>query len=248
MVEVQAYNTAVVTGAAGDIGRAIVARLLQRGIRVAALDLSMEAMPASVCSEGSDPQLSCFVCDVTQSDQVHAVARVIDDTFVQVDSLITSAAVFRRTPALYPSADASRDVIDTNLLGVLHAVEAFGSIMARARSGRIVHIASIAACTGSALAAGYAASKAGVVAAMRSHARELAPYGIVVNALLPGICATAMTAQDQAMIERFIVPRIPLKRLAQPDEVAEVVEFLVTCRTTYLNGAAITMDGGLHVG
>src|SRR5918997_5230783 len=101
------------------------------------------------------------VTDVAEPEQVALAAKTIDGVFGRVDVLVTSAGVFARTPALRPSAEALDRVLEVNLKGALHCTAAFGPIMARARSGRIIHLASVSAVTGAALASAYAASKAG---------------------------------------------------------------------------------------
>ena len=241
----ESRGIAVVTGAAGGIGGAIVTRLVARGFRVAALDRDIDALGSLYASSDG---VRCFAIDVTNHARVADVARVIEAELGAVVALVNNAGVFIRTPALgYDEADVAR-VLATNLAGALSCTSAFCAAMARRRSGRVVNVASIAAATGAALAAAYAASKAGLVVATASHARELAPAGIAVNAVLPGYTRTAMLAPDSALAEKFVLPRIPLRRFAEPAEIAEVVEMLLTLNTPYLTGAAIPIDGGLHVG
>jgi NAD(P)-dependent dehydrogenase (short-subunit alcohol dehydrogenase family) len=236
---------AIVTGAAGGIGAAIVRRLLARGVCVVALDLDGSRL-GDVCGPPS-ARLHPLVVDVTDPGAVDQAADDVATALGCASILVCCAGAFARTPALQPGSAASR-LLAVNLESAVHCTRAFGAQMAKRGGGRIVHVASIAATTGAATASVYAASKAGLVALARSHARELAPQGIAVNAVLPGYCRTAMTARDAATLEAFVVPRIPLKRLAEPDEIAEVVEMLATCSTPYLTGAAIEIDGGLHVG
>lgn len=236
---------AVVTGAAGGIGAAVAARLAQRGMRVVAMDIDEERL-REACGEGG-ASMHPFVVDVSDRDAVERAAEDVATALGPAAVLVSSAGIFARTPAL-GSSDAMRELLAVNLEGAVYLTRAFGSQMAKRGHGRIVHVASIAASTGAAAASVYAASKAGLVALTRSHARELAGLGIAVNAVLPGYTRTGMTAADEGMLDVFVVPRIPLKRLALPDEIAEVVELLATCETPYLTGAAIEIDGGLHVG
>lgn len=241
------YRVAVVTGAAGGIGRALLDRLLRAGWRVAALDHD-EAALAELATSVAPAYLRCFPVDVGDAAQVAAAAAAVDTELSRVDALVTCAGVFARTPALRPDPALFERVLRVNLQGVANATASFGALMARAKTGRIVHVASAAAHSGAALAGAYAASKAGVVALTKSHARELADVGIAVNAVLPGFVDTPMTAPNRAMLERFVLPRVPVGRLGQADEIAEVVEFLMTCRSGYLTGATILVDGGLHAG
>jgi 3-oxoacyl-[acyl-carrier protein] reductase len=240
-------GVAVVTGAAGGIGRAVVRRLLDAGLRVVATDVSEEALRELAQAREAQPRLACEVMDVADVDSIRAAAARVDAAFHRVDVLVTCAGVFQQISALKDDAAAVERVLRVNLTGTLHTTTHFGALMART-GGRIVHVSSIAGHTGAALAGPYAASKAGMVALTQSHARELAPHGISVNAVLPGYVDTAMAAPMRATLHQFVVPRIPLRRFAQPDEVAEVIGFLATCKTQYLTGAAIPIDGGLHVG
>ncbi len=236
---------AVVTGAAGGIGAAVAARLALRGMRVVAMDIDADRL-REACGEGG-ASMHPLVVDVSDPAAVERAAEDVVTALGPAAVLVSSAGVFARTPAL-GSYEAMHRLLAVNLEGAVYLTRAFGSQMATRGYGRIVHVASIAASTGAAAASVYAASKAGLVALTRSHARELAGLGIAVNAVLPGYTRTAMTAADEGMLDVFVVPRIPLKRLAMPDEIAEVVELLATCETPYLTGAAIEIDGGLHVG
>ncbi|MFP2907516.1 SDR family NAD(P)-dependent oxidoreductase [Pyxidicoccus sp. 3LFB2] len=240
-------RVAVVTGAAGGIGRAVVQRLLRAGLHVVATDHSEQPL-RDLAELGKDqPRLSCEVLDVADVESVRGAAARVDAAHHRVDVLVTCAGVFQQISALKDDAAAVERVLRINLTGTLHTTTHFGAIMART-GGRIVHVSSIAGLTGAALAGPYAASKAGMVALTQSHARELAPHGISVNAVLPGYVDTPMAAPMRATLQQFVMPRVPLRRFAQPDEVAEVIEFLATCKTPYLTGAAIPIDGGLHVG
>lgn len=230
---------AVVTGGASGIGRAITLALRAGGHPVAIVDRDRP----------SDDVDATFVrADVTSRDDLERAAGRIEDVLGPIGILVNGAGVFEKSPALEYDDSVVRRILAINLEGVLLATSVFGRRMAARRHGRIVNIASIAAHAGAALASAYAASKAGLVAATQSHARELAPLGISVNAILPGYCDTPMLASERALVHSFVVPRIPLRRVARPEEIAEVVVALVSLRTPYLTGAAIPIDGGLHVG
>jgi len=239
-------TVAIVTGAAGGIGAAIVRRLIGRGARVVAMDLDHERIVAA-CGEPS-AALHPMVVDVTDAAAVERAADDVATALGRAGILVCCAGIFGRTPALGPATELVDQLLAVNLGGAVHCTRAFGAQMAAANTGRIVHVASIAATTGAATASVYAASKAGLVALARSHARELASANIAVNAVLPGYVRTAMTDGEAKTLGLFVVPRIALRRLAEPDEIAEVVVMLATCTTPYLTGAAIEIDGGLHVG
>jgi 3-oxoacyl-[acyl-carrier protein] reductase len=240
-------RVAIVTGAAGGIGSHVTQRLLARGYRVAAVDRDSSGLRA-LCKRLANPALSSAVFDAADPVPVGQYINEIVDRWARLDSVITCAGLFAQTSAVANDTATMRALLAANLESVIHLTSAAAPHLRHAPNGRIVHVSSIAAECGAALASVYAASKAGVVALVKSHARELAPLGISVNAVLPGYCATPMLDPMRAYVERFVVPRIALKRLAEPDEIAEVVEFLVTCKTNYLTGSSIIVDGGLHVG
>lgn len=236
---------AVVTGAAGGIGEAVVRRLLARPMFVVAIDADAERLATAF--GGGSTLLHPLVVDVGDAAAIDRAADDVATALGLASILISCAGIFARTPALETSEHVDR-LLAVNLAGPVHLTRAFGRQMKKRGRGRIVHVASIAATTGAATAAVYAASKAGLVALARSHARELATFGIAVNAVLPGYCRTPMSAPEAGTLAKFVVPRIPLKRLAEPDEIAEVIEMLALCDTPYLTGATIEIDGGLHVG
>ena len=241
-------RVAIVTGAGGGIGSHVVQRLLARGYRVAAVDREPSHL-RRLCERLEDTSgLSSAVLDVADPKLVEGCVSETVERWGRLDAVVTCAGMFAQTPIGTIDANTARALLASNLESVIHLSSAATRPMATGRGGRMVHVSSIAAECGSALASVYAASKAGVVALVKSHARELAPLGISVNAVLPGYCATPMLDPMRAFVERFVMPRIALKRVAEPDEIAEVVEFLVTCRTSYLTGSAIIVDGGLHVG
>ena len=244
----QPGKVVVVTGAAGGIGTAIVRLLLRNGCAVIATDSNTDALHALHQARGASDALTTQAMDVTKPESIRAVCEIVWGRFGRVDALVNNAGVFCRTPALAVEEETMQRILDVNLAGVLRCTALFGQMMARNGGGRIVQIASMAGVTGAALASVYAASKAGVIAAARSAARELAPYKIAVNVVAPGFCDTPMLAPERAMVDRFTVPKIPAGRLADPEEVAEIVLFLATLCTPYLTGSVLTLDGGLSVG
>jgi NAD(P)-dependent dehydrogenase (short-subunit alcohol dehydrogenase family) len=238
-------RVAVVTGAAGGIGAAIVGELLRRRLRVVATDVSAAGLARLTEVHGREP-LDVLEMDVRDRAQVERAAEHVIARRGRVDALVNAAGVFVRTPALAIDEEALRLVLAVNLEGALRVTSIFGARMVT--SGRIVHVGSVSGATGAAVASVYAASKAGLVAAARSAARELAARRITVNVVAPGFCDTAMLAPERAMVERFTLPRIPAQRLCLPHEVAEGVAFFVCAESDYATGAVLMLDGGLSVG
>ncbi|MEK7705232.1 MAG: SDR family oxidoreductase [Myxococcota bacterium] len=237
-------RVAVVTGAARGIGRAIVDDLALAGLHVVATDRDLVGIEGIV----HERVVAAQAMDVTDAAEVERCATSVVARFGRIDVLVNNAGVFHQTPALAIDEANLREILDVNLAGALRCTAAFGRVMARNGGGRIINIASVSAITGAALACVYAASKAGLIAATRSAARELAPHGITVNAVAPGYTDTAMLTPYKALVERFAAGRIPLARFATPTDVAEVVTFLATAPGGYLTGSVITLDGGMSSG
>lgn len=246
---------AVVTGAAGGFGREIVHSLLQEGFLVAATDTAKERLSQLPNYSQGEENLQCLFMDVADIDSIQTAAAQILNRFNdgQITVLVNNAGIFERTPILFSDCyDRVRKTIEINLLGTYYCTSIFARYMVNHKFGRIINIASIAGTWGAALASAYAASKGGMIAASQSWARELAPYGISVNALAPGVFQTQMSDRAEpkgvSFIEKQLVDFIPVRRLGNPQDVAELVAFLATCKTNYLNGAIFTLDGGLQIG
>lgn len=239
-------RVAVVTGAGRGIGAGVVQRLAAAGLTVVATDV--DGAPAELAEGAVSGRVVRRVMDVTDRAAVERTAAEVEERFGTVHVLVNNAGVFRQTPALRLDEAALRQILDVNLCGTLRCTAVFGAVMSRHGGGRILDIASMSGLGGAALACVYAASKGGMIAAARSAARELAPHGITVNVVAPGFCDTGMMDSQRAIVDRFMVPRIPLRRVATVDDVAEVVAFLATSQTSYLTGSVVTLDGGLTSG
>ncbi len=162
--------------------------------------------------------------------------------------LVANAGVTRDTLALRMSEDAWSEVIDTNLTAVFRVTKRALAKMLRLHRGRVILISSVAAFIGSAGQANYAASKAGLVGMARSLASEVASRTITVNVVAPGLVGTNMlSALGEVRVAEFAA-RVPLGRVARPEEIAEVVGFLASAGAGYVTGAVLPVDGGLGMG
>lgn len=228
----------LVTGGARGIGLACAQRFLAAGDKVAVTFNSSDPPPGTLGLK----------CDVTSTEQVDAAFAEIEQAWGPVEVLVANAGITKDTLLLRMSEDDFTGVVDTNLTGAYRVVKRAAHGMIRARAGRIVLMSSVVGLLGSAGQANYAASKAGLVGLCRSLARELGSRGITVNVVAPGPVATDMTAVLGEKRIGELTSAVPLGRLAQPDEIAGVVEFLAGPDAGYITGAVIPVDGGLGMG
>jgi 3-oxoacyl-[acyl-carrier protein] reductase len=138
-------------------------------------------------------------------------------------------------------------VLTINLKGAFHCVQAVAKIMMKQRSGRIINMASVVGVMGNPGQANYVASKAGLIGLTKTAARELAPRGITVNAVAPGFIDTPMTADLPEKVKAAMLAQIPLGRIGQPEDVAEVVAFLASDKAAYITGQVIHINGGMYM-
>lgn len=244
-------QVAVVTGSSGGLGRAIAEHLSGQGFYVAATDISKEGLDNLQKSAHSE-RLQCFTMDVRDLGSVKKASLEISMAFsLPVTVLVNNAGLFLRHPVTKADfSETAQRILQVNLLGAFHCTETFCKSMLAAKYGRIINIASIAGIYGAGHGSAYAASKAGLIAATKSWARELGPFGINVNAIAPGIIQTSMLDKQnipRLQAQKIMLNAIPARRLGAPADIGEMVAFLATCATDYINGVVIEIDGGIHV-
>lgn len=231
-------RVAVVTGGAGDIGRAICSRLVADGARVWCLDIRS----SSQLGHG----IEYLEFDVNDAVAVAETAQRVKDSAGHVDILVTSVGIVENVPVADMEVETFDRVLAVNLRGVFLTCQAFGRLMLEQGEGRIVNIASM---SGNAVVntpqcqAAYNTSKAGVTALTKSMAVEWAPQGVRVNALSPGYVDTDLLAQKRDQHEEWR-RRTPLRRFATVDEVAGAVTYLAGDEAGFYQGAEFLMDGG----
>ncbi|MBL6629302.1 MAG: 3-oxoacyl-ACP reductase FabG [Actinomycetota bacterium] len=229
----------LVTGGSRGIGLAIARRLAAAGDNVA------------VTYNSSPPPdgLKGVACDVTSSDDVERAFTEVEEHFGgPVEVLISNAGITRDGLLMRMGDDDFGAVIDANLTAAYRVTRRATQKMLRARWGRVILVSSVVGLLGAAGQANYAASKAGLVGFARSVARELGSRAITVNVVAPGPVATDMTAALGQERLDAITEAVPLGRMADPDEVAAVVQFLASDDAAYITGAVIPVDGGLGMG
>lgn len=231
----------LVTGGARGIGHAIVEDIVRCGGRVA------YTVHTSKTQDASDDRLA-LQADVRQLPEMQAAVTKTIEYFGRLDALVNNAGITRDKALMMMDAQDWQDVIDTNLTGVFNASRAAIVTFMKQKHGRILNIASVAGLMGAARQVNYAAAKAGMLGMTRSLAREVASYGITVNAIAPGYIETDMTNAIPERQREELVKRIPLGRFGQSAEVAQMATYLLSDAASYVTGQVFIIDGGLLLG
>lgn len=238
---------ALITGAAGGIGRACAQTLAEAGAFVVAVDLNEAGTQETVDLIGSGLALGC---DLRQPEAVTALRdRVLAETG-GVDILVNCAGLISYRKGINAvSLDEWDLLLDVNLRGTFLVCQAFMDGMKERRGGSIVTFSSLAARVGGIeVGIHYAASKAALIGFTRTLAKEGGPYGITVNAVAPGVILTELVKRQVSGHEDDYTKSIPLQRLGQPQDVANVVLFLVSPLSNYITGAVLDINGGMYMG
>ncbi|AEJ60672.1 short-chain dehydrogenase/reductase SDR [Spirochaeta thermophila DSM 6578] len=237
-------RVALVTGSARGIGRAVALRLAQEGAGVGIMDLKGTEETAQEFSSMGYKAVP-LPADVTRYEEVASAVEKLVEAFGKVDILVNNAGIIVRGHVLDLSLEEWRKVIDVNLHGTFHCCKAVLPYMVKQNYGRIVNITSIAGKVGDITAApAYGTSKGAVNTLTKSLARQLADYGITVNAVAPHAIETDMSAQWTPEQRKAVIDAIPLKRLGKPEEVAEAVVFLVSEGASFITGEILDVNGG----
>jgi 3-oxoacyl-[acyl-carrier protein] reductase len=224
-------KTAVVTGAAGTMGAAVVRAFLEDGLRVFAVDLKKSSFPNSL------------TCDITDPKQVEEAAKQIGD----IDILVNNAGILSNNKVEASTPEEWRKVMAVNLDGAFYMARAFVPGMKKRRWGRIVNTCSLAAKSGGITAGtAYTASKGAMTSLTFSLARELASFGVTVNGISPAYVKTPMVTEQLTEAQRqALLAQIPVGRFCEPEEFAHAVRFLVSPMSGFITGEILDLNGGL---
>ena len=236
----------VVTGAGRGVGQAIAERLAAEGARVAVTDVDREsALATAAALDGA----AGFRLDITDAGEVNARIQEIAFTLGPIDALVNNAGWDRLAPFLETDEDLWERIIDINLRGPIRITKAVLPQMVERRSGRIVNISSDAGRVGSTGEAVYSACKAGIIGFGKTVAREMARYGITVNAICPGPTATplleSMVGEGNDKLIDSLKRGIPMRRLGLPEDIAGAVAFVVSDDAGFITGQTLSVSGGL---
>ncbi len=237
-------RVAIVTGAASGIGLASARRFLDEGARVAVVDIGAERVEAA-CRELGGERLAGYVVDVTDRPAIDAMVAGLVARWGRIDVLVNNAGVTRDARLVKMTEAQFDQVIAVNLKGVFECTQAVAPTMIAQRSGVVINVSSVVGLYGNFGQTNYAASKAGVIGFTRTWARELGPHGVRAVAVCPGFVETPILATIPPPVMQSLVSRVPLGRLARPEEIAAVYAFLASDDASYVNGAVIEVSGGI---
>ena len=241
-------KVAIITGGARGIGKAISERLAEDGASLALVDIMLdvaEETAAEFRAKGVDA--IALKADVSKYEEADAAVKATIAHFGKLDILVNNAGITRDT-LMMRMTDLDWDlVMNINLKGTFNFTKAATRPFMKAKSGKIINIASVVGRIGAAGQVNYSASKAGVLGLTKSVARELASRNVCVNAVAPGYIETEMThALPEAVIDAFMQVT-PLKKAGSPRDVANLVNFLASPESDYITGQTISVDGGMYM-
>lgn len=239
-------KVAIVTGGASGIGRAAVLRFLREGAGVAIWDVQSDrgqALEAECRAQGLSARF--FNVNTTDPDAVNEAARLTHEAFGRIDILVNNAGITRDATLKKMTSEQWDQVIAVNLTGVFNCTKAVYPFLESRGWGRIISAASVVGLYGNFGQTNYAATKAGVIAMTKVWAREFGRKGITANAVAPGFIRTEMVDALPENVIQTMQEKAPAGRLGAPEEVAAVYAFLASDEAAFINGATISVDGGL---
>jgi 3-oxoacyl-[acyl-carrier protein] reductase len=241
-------KVALVTGASRGIGAAIADNLGTEGIVVVGT-ATTEAGAEKISQRFADNKIvgRGMVLNVTNIESINGVLEAIGKEFGAPTILVNNAGITKDNILMRMKEDEWTDVVDTNLTAVFRLAKACVRAMTKARWGRIINISSVVGSMGNGGQSNYSATKAGVEGFSRALAKELGSRSITVNAVAPGFIATDMTKDLPDANKEAMLSQIPLARLGQPDEIAAVVNFLISDAAGYITGETIHVNGGMYM-
>ncbi|MDK0697191.1 3-oxoacyl-[acyl-carrier-protein] reductase [Clostridium perfringens] len=240
-------KVAIVTGGTRGIGRAIALKLADQGANIVInyRNSDKEAEELKSILEGKWVKVLTVKCDISNFEDSKNLMDKCKEVFGKIDILVNNAGITKDTLIMRMKEEDFDNVIDVNLKGTFNCAKHASAIMLKQRFGKIINMTSVVGIAGNAGQVNYAASKAGVIGLTKSLAKELGSRGITVNAVAPGFINTDMTASLSEKVKEEASKNIPLKRLGDPEDVANLVGFLASDAANYITGQVINVDGGM---
>jgi len=236
---------AIITGAAKGLGKSIAKRMIDENFMTILVDVDAENGNALAKELGTSAKF--IPCDISNKNQVDSLFNKVKEEFGRLDILINNAGIIRDNVIWKMPVEDFDKVVDINLKGTWLMCKIAGTLMREQKSGRIINITS-RAWLGNIGQSNYSASKAGVVGLTRVLALELGKYGVLVNAIAPGLIDTPLTQKLPQEVQEKLIQAQPTKSMGQPKDIANVVAFLCDERTQFITGQTIYVDGGKSIG
>jgi NAD(P)-dependent dehydrogenase (short-subunit alcohol dehydrogenase family) len=235
----------VIVGAGNGIGRASLDLLLQRGARVIAVDNNGDAL-LRIKSEFSLQKNQVFQLDISDEKRVHETISAIFTAEKRIDALVNTAGMTGPTNRKLEDIpwQEFEQTLRVNLFGAIWLTTQVVPIMKQQKYGRIVHVASIAGKEGNPGMSPYNTSKAGMIGFIKGVAKEIAPDGVTINAIAPAVIRTPMNADTSEETLKYMLARIPMGRIGEPEEVAETIAFMASKACSFTTGFTFDTSGG----
>lgn len=241
-------KVAIITGSARGIGQATALKFAAEGAKVVVCDLDRKAVDevvAEIVAEGG--QAIGFTVNVTDKASIAAMVKGVTDKYGRIDVLVNNAGIVDDAMFRKMTDEQFERVIDINLKGTYNCARAVVDIMIAQNSGVILNASSVVGLYGNFGQTNYAASKFGVIGMAKTWARELGRKGIRANAVCPGFVETTILKSIPEKVMQAMIDRVPLGRLAKPEEIANTYAFLASDEASYINGAVIEVSGGATI-
>ena len=242
-------KVALVTGASRGIGRAVAMELAKNGVNLIINYSGSEEAAKEVLKDVTQLGIQAYIykANVGNYKECAAMVEFAIEKFSKIDILVNNAGITKDMLLMRMSEEQFDDVININLKGTFNCMQLVSKYMIKAKSGRIINMASVSGRLGNAGQVNYAASKAGVEGMTKAAAREMAARGITVNDIAPGFVKTDMTDVLSDKVKENIIESIPMKTFGIPEDIAKTVVFLAGEGARYITGQTISVDGGMYM-
>jgi 3-oxoacyl-[acyl-carrier protein] reductase len=243
-----ANKVSIITGAAQGIGLATALKFAKEGATVIVCDVKQAGVDEAVAlCQALGATAQGFVMDVTQRPVVDAVVAQVKEKFGRIDVLVNNAGITQDARLQKMTIEQFDKVVDVNLRGVFHCTQAVADGMVAQGSGVILCASSVVGLYGNFGQTNYAATKFGIIGFTKTWSRELGPKGVRVNAVAPGFINTPMVAAMPEKVLADLASKVHLRRVGQPEEIANVYAFLASDEASYINGEVIEVSGGISL-